>query len=1338
MPPDKKNIEEILREVEARPAAEAGDGKEGIRKLLEEVEARPKKRPEADPFFDEILDAADKNAEKRALQTADPTAPREPTIPDPNDPLAGGFQSAANPTIMGMIEDVAERSPVVQRILRTLGSGVSAGPQFFGGMANVGKTVGNLAKGDTDAAAETIRTAGQRFASTGRNLVDFAASVASTPFEAGAILANKIGIGDGDLVPDLNRPEDLQFGEDILRDDLRVPLGPMVNTGFIAGEVPLRSIGGAALDFALDPLNVTRIGKLTKAGEAARKAGALARPGVTAAGRARSSLAAQARAGQRALLRFGDTRLIKGAPVFAAYEATENALRRTVLRPFVQFRRRGLKEAADRAGAEGVTRGFLTDEKMKRVWLEAEVLAKKQGLTFDEAAERLIHGTEVGGRRAAQDAARRALSVESEAVAGRVAAIRGRMDDVLEPARNKAQGLERQADDLIADMRTRVEEMKLAEDRARNGISAAELDIERRSGPVDPKTGRPASDVRVPPGGLKPNPRKANAIKRRRKIMEDSLQDQAARLRKQAAEVRSKAKKKAEGIAKKANLSKAEAELRKISDQISGVPELPRLAGADKATRDRARALAQRYVDRGFSRFEAVRAARAVTMLGVDETMAPFAARLMGEFRNIARLENNAGIVFSNLTDPGLNYVTRVLTDEAKLALERSGKMGAFGARVREWYKRHGSTARRKAIYEGKTIPELNRWLKDNLEGFEGKLFETDPLVIARRRSQRLGQSVRTSEFFRATAEDFGRVVPDELRQSGAWVRLGDIIDADGSPLRTSRPAFLEGERIPTRLDDIKDVSVPREIADELLRYANKVRRDPPGKFLRFIDAANTLFKTSVTRAFPAFHFRNFASDAWANYLGDVGIGGYRSARRVLDDMGTNNLTWDLVLDGETVTLTSKQVFDLLERNNTVRGQLSDVVDVRRASSSPSAGAGERFVSGVERFSGGAARFTENVIDKALSRRGAGRVPGLRKLFVEGENLHRLAHFMDKVQKGASVSDAILSTKKFLFDYTDLTPFEKGVLRRVVPFYTFARKNLPLQLESLVTRPGKASKLFVVQNFIQRDEGGEEGLEATAVPPWARRRIFGFKPGDEPKSVDVFEGLGIGFEELALLDAPLDEFIAMMRPELKAAGELVAQKDSFTGLPIEDADRAPSVLRYLSEVPGGKVFLDSVGFREVKGANGEVIDFRMDPIKRRFFSLVPGLGAGSRVISTASRVDDQLSARRTPTNQILREITGLTVTSFSREERIINNMRNALEALESQIRDLKRQGFEPSEKKAKTLSREFLQRPEQKRILLLQRLHNKIVSDLQKFDKAVLQEFRKRRRSGGSLRTGGR
>ena len=65
---------------------------------------------------------------------------------------------------------------------------------------------------------------------------------------------------------------------------------------------------------------------------------------------------------------------------------------------------------------------------------------------------------------------------------------------------------------------------------------------------------------------------------------------------------------------------------------------------------------------------------------------------------------------------------------------------------------------------------------------------------------------------------------------------------------------------------------------------------------------------------------------------------------------------------------------------------------------------------------------------------------------------------MDRVSKGESFEDASKAVRKYLFDYTELAPFEQNVMKRILPFYTWSRKNIPLQISSLLKSPQKYAR----------------------------------------------------------------------------------------------------------------------------------------------------------------------------------------------------------------------------------------------------------------------------------------
>ena len=70
------------------------------------------------------------------------------------------------------------------------------------------------------------------------------------------------------------------------------------------------------------------------------------------------------------------------------------------------------------------------------------------------------------------------------------------------------------------------------------------------------------------------------------------------------------------------------------------------------------------------------------------------------------------------------------------------------------------------------------------------------------------------------------------------------------------------------------------------------------------------------------------------------------------------------------------------------------------------------------------------------------------------ENNARLAHFLTLLRKGKTADEAAMSVKRYLFDYSNLTTFERDVMKRVLPFYSWARFNIPLQFQTLLEKPG--------------------------------------------------------------------------------------------------------------------------------------------------------------------------------------------------------------------------------------------------------------------------------------------
>ena len=83
---------------------------------------------------------------------------------------------------------------------------------------------------------------------------------------------------------------------------------------------------------------------------------------------------------------------------------------------------------------------------------------------------------------------------------------------------------------------------------------------------------------------------------------------------------------------------------------------------------------------------------------------------------------------------------------------------------------------------------------------------------------------------------------------------------------------------------------------------------------------------------------------------------------------------------------------------------------------------------------------------------------GPSKVYQQEEFIFKFMKFIEQREKGMSAIKSVNEANKWLFDYGDLSRFEKVVARRVMPFYTFPRKALPRILEAAEKNPMALAK----------------------------------------------------------------------------------------------------------------------------------------------------------------------------------------------------------------------------------------------------------------------------------------
>jgi hypothetical protein len=194
------------------------------------------------------------------------------------------------------------------------------------------------------------------------------------------------------------------------------------------------------------------------------------------------------------------------------------------------------------------------------------------------------------------------------------------------------------------------------------------------------------------------------------------------------------------------------------------------------------------------------------------------------------------------------------------------------------------------------------------------------------------------------------------------------------------------------------------------------------------------------------------------------------------------------------------------------------------------------------------------------------------------ENTARMASALNDLDKGFTLAQAAKRVNHYFLDYSDLTKFEQKV-RKLIPFYSWLKKNLMVQVEEILNNPGKYTA-FTTKPLRALDFLKEE--EAQYMPAWMQQEAYinplGLRtPSGQPLMLNPnlpFQDIGkIGVDVLHPLQAagPIGALVNILKegvtPLAKTPVEIAANRSLFTGAPLQwtqfDYKPAPPALRVL-------------------------------------------------------------------------------------------------------------------------------------------------------------------------------
>lgn len=283
---------------------------------------------------------------------------------------------------------------------------------------------------------------------------------------------------------------------------------------------------------------------------------------------------------------------------------------------------------------------------------------------------------------------------------------------------------------------------------------------------------------------------------------------------------------------------------------------------------------------------------------------------------------------------------------------------------------------------------------------------------------------------------------------------------------------------VDVNIPSVGHYAMPKELAAEARKVAPLVfNEDGLRKFVGALDKWQTLWKGYATVPFVfgfGFHERNAIGNVFNNWLAGIKPtdSAYAEAQKL------QHLVAKGKREGDTLKYLSGEDRRLIDaaRKNDVIGEGWYSIDV------PDKAATAKLPFRTETAGGKVKRVAQAA--NPLSTENAVISTG-RKLGSAIEQNARLAHFIAKSRDLGSFEQAARSVRKYLFDYSDLTGTEKEVLKRLVPFYTFTRKNMPVQIEAMLKTPGKFSRFQQARMALADQAPAPEGLYPGYLPELA-------------------------------------------------------------------------------------------------------------------------------------------------------------------------------------------------------------------------------------------------------------
>ena len=323
-------------------------------------------------------------------------------------------------------------------------------------------------------------------------------------------------------------------------------------------------------------------------------------------------------------------------------------------------------------------------------------------------------------------------------------------------------------------------------------------------------------------------------------------------------------------------------------------------------------------------------------------------------------------------------------------------------------------------------------------------LFERDPFTAYKKRLYKSYKVRELSKLYRQMEDDSLLLTPDAIKELGGLP--SDYVRLDA--------------REANKLNVEPGSAMHKEVKDALLKVDSLFTDQGLNKFLETATSITNMWKALVTSFRPVHYVNNLIGNVLNNSLAGVGPTAYKKATTVL------NRTFRGKPKQEDLDL----IADAMKHG--VFGQVHSDEYRRLFGNQPAS----------------KLRKAEKLVTDNKY------VNFMRKWLGDStDNWTRFAHFIAIKEKTGSSELAAKSVRKYLFNYGEQTTADRA-MRLLIPFWTWTKNNIPLQIENLLKQPRYAQTYLRLQDTSYEVHGDRREDQADFIregyfeTPWGTLR----------------------------------------------------------------------------------------------------------------------------------------------------------------------------------------------------------------------------------------------------------